>query len=30
MCKRSTLVERGGVSGQRNTLMEAGGGAVVE
>ena len=29
MCKRSTL-EEGGGSGQRNTLMEAGGGAVVE
>ena len=29
MCKRSTLVEGGGGSGQRNTLME-GGGAVVE
>ena len=29
MCKRSTLVEGGRGSGQRNTLIE-GGGAVVE
>ena len=29
MCQKSTLVEGGGGSGQRNTLME-GGGVVVE